>query len=174
MPALEHSAEDERTVRTQLGRPARGRWGVAARCHLGLPVVIENHPVLEDGSPFPTTYWLTCPLLVKRVSRLEAGGRMRELNAALSADQALASRMSDAIERYVARRDEHEVIADSEGPPGGDAGRIKCLHAHAAHELAGGSNPAGAIALAETGWPDCRLPCVAGAGVPEWMRKKTT
>ena len=95
---LEHTEEDRRVVEAQLGRPVRGRWAVARRCHLGVPMVIENHPRLEDGSPFPTLFWLTCPMLVKRTSRLEAAGRMTELTARLDEDDAMRERLAAAIE----------------------------------------------------------------------------
>lgn len=125
-------------------------------------MVIENHPRLEDGTPFPTLYWLTCPILVKRASQLEAEGWMRELSFRLGEAPELRARLAAAIARLGARRDEHEVIEDSGGPPGGGPERVKCLHSHLAHELAGGSNPAGALTLAETGWPDCIQPCASG------------
>src|SRR5918997_4760242 len=76
---LTHTAQDRAIVAAQLGREPRGSWGVAARCHLGLPMVIENSP-LAEGEPFPTLFWLTCPLLVKRASRLEGGGHMARVN----------------------------------------------------------------------------------------------
>ena len=158
---LTHTRIDERVVETQLGRPLRGRWAVARRCHLGVPMVIENHPRFEDGRPFPTLFWLTCPLLVKRASTLEAEGLMASLNARSPQDPQLAARMGRALERYRGRRDSREVIADSGAPPGGPVGKVKCLHAHVAHELADPPNPVGALTLAAGGWPDCRVACVS-------------
>ena len=157
---LAHSDADARTVSAQLGRPARGRWQVAARCHLGLPTVIENHPRLEDGSPFPTLFWLTCPVLVKRVSRQEAAGRMQSITRSLAMDARLRERLAAALRRYANRRAEHEPIEVAGGPPGGGPDRVKCLHAHTAHEVAGGNNPIGARTLAASGWPECVTPCV--------------
>jgi hypothetical protein len=148
-------------VAAQLGRPPRGRWRVARRCHLDVPMVIENHPRLDDGSPFPTTFWLTCPLLTKRVGTLESQGTLSEVTEWLGDDDDLRNRLSTAIERYRARRDSHEVVGDGGSPPGGGPDRVKCLHAHVAHELADPPNPAGAIALQRAGWPDCVVPCVA-------------
>jgi uncharacterized protein len=157
---LEHSDEDGRVVEAQLGRPVRGRWAVVGRCHLGVPTVIENHPRLDDGTPFPTLFWLTCPLLVKRMSRLEAEGFMAKLGARMEEHPGLRARLIVAIARYGARRDRHEVVDDAGAPPGGGPDRVKCLHAHLAHELADPPNPVGARALAEAGWPDCVSPCV--------------
>lgn len=119
---------------------------------------------MEDGSPFPTLYWLTCPILMKRVSQLESEGSMSGLSEQLQRDPGLHARFVDALARYRALRDSHEVVADSGGPPGGGPDRVKCLHAHAAHELADGGNPIGGLTLAATGWPDCIAPCVAPEG----------
>ena len=160
MEALDHSDADGALVEAQLGRPPRGRWRVARRCHLGIPMVVENHPVLDDGTPFPTLFWLTCPVLTKRAGQLEADARMRAMNAVIADDEDLRVRMGDAVERYRARRDERSVVPDGGSPPGGGPERIKCFHAHLAHELADPPNPVGALVLAQTGWPDCRVPCV--------------
>ncbi len=163
MEPLRHSEADRRAVEAQIGRPLRGHWAVMRRCHLGIPMVIENHPRLEDGAPFPTLFWLTCPVLMRRVSRLEGGGCMARLNDDLARDNARRGRMAEAIRRYRARRDARAPIEDSGAPPGGGEDRIKCLHAHLAHELAHPPNPAGATALAAAGWPDCRTSCVGPA-----------
>lgn len=136
---------------------------MARRCHLGIPMVIENHPRLEDGSPFPTLFWLTCPILVKRVSHLESGGEMARLNERLAVDEPLRARFAAAIARMKARRDRHEAIEDSGSPPGGGPEKVKCLHAQVATELAQPGHPIGGLALAATGWPDCRAPCIPGS-----------
>jgi hypothetical protein len=126
-------------------------------------MVIENHPRLQDGSPFPTLFWLTCPLLVKRASMLESRGYMTEVTGSLRRDGELKGRLEDALARYKARRDALEVI-EAGAPPGGGPERVKCLHAHLAHQLADPPNPVGALALAESGWPDCVVPCVVPEG----------
>ena len=157
--ALRHGPDDEAIVARQLGRPARGDWAVAARCHLGIPTVIENHPT-SSGEPFPTLFWLTCPLLVRRASRLEAQGHMRALNLRLGERPELRARLGVALGRYLARRDSLGQISDAGSAPGGGAERVKCLHAHLAHELVDPPNPVGAETLMLCGYPDCREPCV--------------
>ena len=82
----------------------------------------------------------------------------------LQHDPGLRARLAEALHRYRVRRDSHETIADAGGPPGGGPDRVKCLHAHVAHELADGDNPIGALTLAATGWPDCLVPCVGAEG----------
>jgi uncharacterized protein len=159
---LVHSHDDASAVQAQLGRPVRGRWAVARRCHLGIPMVIENHPRLDDGSPFPTLFWLTCPILVKRASRLESAGSMAQINDVLAQDPALRSRVADSLETLQSRRDAYEMLEEA-SPPGGGPERVKCLHAHLAQELAAPPNPVGALTLAAAGWPDCVAPCVPDA-----------
>ena len=122
-------------------------------------MVIESHPRLDDGSAFPTLYWLTCPILAKRVSALEGAGGMRVVNSDLQRDAALRSRLQSALGSYKERRDRHEPIDDSGAPPGGGPDRVKCLHSHVAHELSDPPNPIGSRALAEVGFPDCRVSC---------------
>jgi uncharacterized protein len=157
-PFDEPATADRTRVEAQLGRALRGDWRVACRCHLGVPMVVETFPRLEDGSPFPTLFWLTCPLLVKRASNLEAGGFMNELTQRLSEDESFRDRQQVAVDRYVRRRD--ELAPTGGAQPGGGSDRVKCLHAHLAHELADAPNPVGAATLALTGWPDCRVECV--------------
>ncbi len=124
-------------------------------------MAIENAPRMPDGSPFPTLFWLTCPVLLRRASELESKGRMSELSDRLGRDGSFRSRLQEAIERYRARRDRHERIEESGAPPGGGPERVKCLHAHLAQELSDPPNPVGALVLADAGWPDCRVPCVS-------------
>ena len=58
----------------QIGRPLRATSTVLKRCSLGLPIVAEVPPLLDTGEPFPTLYWLTCPLAHRRIARIEAEG----------------------------------------------------------------------------------------------------
>lgn len=164
---VERRADDPAAVEAQLGRPARGTWRVASRCGLGLPVVIEAHPVLEDGSPFPTLYYLTCPLARRRVSRLEQRGAVRDWTARLDADPALRGGFERAQADYAARRAallpaEHPVRDRLRGGVGGAEHGVKCLHAHFAHARVGGDNPIGRE-VAEAVEPlECAAPCVEG------------
>ena len=84
---------------------------------------------------------------------------MNDVNSRLASDASFKQRLSGAIGRYRGRRDGHEPIEDSGSPPGGGPDRIKCAHAHVAHELVHGMNPVGSAALAATGYPDCAAPC---------------
>ena len=81
--------EDLEVLREQLGRVPRGVVGIAARCLCGRPTVVATAPRLPDGTPFPTTYYLTHPAAVKGASTLEAEHVMDALNEELAADEEL-------------------------------------------------------------------------------------
>ena len=66
------AVDDREIVARQLGRSPRAFRRVAVRCPFGRPAITEQQPYDDDGEPFPTTYYLTCPHLVAAVSRLEA------------------------------------------------------------------------------------------------------
>ncbi|MCC5948247.1 MAG: DUF501 domain-containing protein [Nitriliruptoraceae bacterium] len=147
-------------VSAQLGRPARGNPAVVHRCVFGLPTVVRVDPRLDDGTPFPTTFWLTCPAMRSQVGRLEADHAMVGLNQQLGTDEALARDYAGGHERYVAFRDELGAPLDGDPGAGGMPGHIKCLHVHAAHHLATGDNPIGAWTIGAATPLPCAGPCV--------------
>jgi len=164
--ALHAALADDSTVAIiseQLGRPARGRPAVVHACGHGLPTVVRVDPRLEDGTPFPTTFWLACPILRSAVGRLEAGGEMVRLNERLAAEPDLQAEYEGTAARYVALRDrlgEPERPLDGAPTAGGMPRRVKCLHVHLAHHLATGDNPVGAH-VADVLLPmPCPAPCV--------------
>jgi hypothetical protein len=161
--------EPERSVvSAQLGRPARGEPAVVHRCRWGLPTVVRVDPRLEDGTPFPTTFWLTCPALRSRIGTLEAEHAMVGLGDRLADEPAFAADYAGAHERYVAFRDELGDPLPGDPGAGGMPGRVKCLHVHAAHHLATGDNPVGAWTVDAASPVPCRGPCVdVEAGGPD-------
>lgn len=147
--------DDIIAVSRQLGRPARGVVGIAARCRCGEPTVVATRPRLEDGTPFPTLYYLSHPDATVAMSALEATGVMAELTDVLGSDAGIAERYADAHRAYLADRDRIEAVAEIAGiSAGGMPSRVKCLHALAAHALAAGPgvNPIGDLALARGDW----------------------
>ena len=165
IPIDELTAADEATVTAQLGRPPRDVAAVAYRCPCGRPAVVATRPRLADGTPFPTTFYLTCPTAVARCSRLEANGVMTEMNERLGVDPELADRHRAAHRAYLeerARLGDVPEIADVSA--GGMPDRVKCLHSLVGHALAAdpGVNPLGDEALAEIG-PFWESPCLAAA-----------
>jgi hypothetical protein len=53
--------------------------------------VVTTEPRLDDGTPFPTTYYLTCPRAASLIGTLEAEGLMREMSERLAGDPELAA-----------------------------------------------------------------------------------
>lgn len=152
-------------VGAQIGRPSRAEPDVVSRCHLGLPVVVRMPPLLEDGTPFPTRYWLSCPLAVRRVDRLESAGGVRTMTRKALDDGEFAARLAAADERYAADRDAAVPPGAAPAPEGGVGGAVgrgvKCLHAHYADHAAGGDNPVGEAVAPWVEPLDCLVPCVA-------------
>nr|WP_029291834.1 DUF501 domain-containing protein [Cellulomonas sp. HZM] len=141
---------DLEVLAEQLGRVPRGVVGVAARCVCGRPLVVRTAPRLDDGTPFPTTYYLTCPPAVAAVSTLEASGLMKELTARLAEDDELAAGYQRAHEAYLADREELGHVEEIAGiSAGGMPTRVKCLHVVVGHSLAAGPgvNPVGDLVL---------------------------
>lgn len=133
---------DVAAVTELLGRAPRGRFDVVVRDRTGSPVVIENHPLLDDGTPMPTRYWLVDAQLNRRIGRIEAAGGVKQAEAAVDPDELAA-----AHRRYAAERDAL-IPQDWAGPRpfggvGGTRRGVKCLHTHYAWHLAGGDDPVG-------------------------------
>ena len=155
LPCDPPSTEDLATVQAQLGRTPRNVLGVAARCVCGAPTVVVTAPRLDDGTPFPTFYYLSHPAATAAISTLEATQVMAEYQELLAEDQSIQASYRKAHEQYIADRESSEVVAEIAGiSVGGMPTRVKCLHALAAHSLAVGPgvNPIGDRALARSDW----------------------
>ncbi len=151
LPVADADALDRACVEAQRGRPLRGRVHVAHRCSCGDPDVIRSMPQLPDGTPFPTTFYLTCPRATAALSTLESEGVMAEMAARLDTDRDLAAAYAAAHDDYLTRRAEDGQVTRIAGiSAGGMPDRVKCLHALAGHALAAGPgvNPLGDEALA--------------------------
>lgn len=136
------SPHDRERVEELLGREPQGEYEVVVRDAAGDPVVLRNAPLLDDGTPMPTRYWLVGRDAQRAVGRLEADGGVRAAEAEIP-----AAEIADAHARYAAERDA-AIPAGHTGPrpSGGVAGTregVKCLHAHYAWYLAGGDDPVG-------------------------------
>jgi hypothetical protein len=135
------AGDDVARVHALLGREPRQPFEVVVRDADGEPVVIRNAPVLDDGTPMPTRYWLVGPREVLAVSRLESAGGVRRAEAEVD-----SAAIEDAHHRYAAERDAALGAHDGPAPSGGVGGTakgVKCLHAHYAWFLAGGDDPVG-------------------------------
>jgi hypothetical protein len=154
--------QDIESVSNQLGRPARDIIAIAARCVCGNPVVVQTAPRLEDGTPFPTVYYLTLPAATSAVSTLEASGLMVELQNRLAEEPELAQAYSNAHLNYLQDRNLLGQVEEIAGiSAGGMPTRVKCLHSLVAHSLAKGPgvNPLGDIALEQCSWSPNRCAC---------------
>ena len=147
----------EHIIAKQIGRPPRGFLKVESYCQYGYPKVIQVYPLLRDGEqfePFPTMFWLTCPIIVEQISRLEEQGIIKQFEQEIAENPKLQTQYKEDHERYAAERfallkPEDKAFLEERGlietlHERGIAGIqdhrfVKCLHAHYAHHLARGS-----------------------------------
>jgi hypothetical protein len=136
---------DQAVVSWQLGRPARAFRRVARRCVHGYPAVTEQAARTEDGEPFPTSFWLTCPWLDAAVARLEAAGGVERWSRAAATDPELATSLAraDALQRSLRPEVDGGIAGRRDGGP------LKCLHAHVAFALARPGYRLGELILTE-------------------------
>lgn len=167
---------EQRTIEVQIGRSLRAYSEIVVRCPLGLPAVVVVPPVLDDGTPFPTRYWLSCPLASARVGRVESVGGVRRMEARAANDPEFSARLERAHLRYERERDllvpEDSPLRPTGGVAGSTAG-VKCLHAHYADHAAGNDNPVGELVASWVEPLDCSLPCVlSGERNPAWVEPR--
>ena len=149
-PSAPPDAADLAAVHRQLGREPRDVHAVVHRCSCGDPDVVQTAPLLADGTPFPTLYYLTCPRAAGMVGTLEADGVMRTMQDRLADDSDLAAAYHRAHEAYLREREALQQVPQIAGiSAGGMPTRVKCLHVLVAHALAAGPgvNPLGDEAL---------------------------
>lgn len=163
-------SEDHDRVSALLGREPRGRFRVVVRDSDGRPVVVENAPLLDDGTPMPTSYWLVDRDLRRRIGTLESKGGVGSAEADVD-----PRALREAHETYARERD-MRIPAGWTGPRptggvGGTRQGVKCLHTHYAWFLAGGDDPVGR-------WVDERIDTMVldhidGHGVRVLRRRST-
>jgi hypothetical protein len=139
--AADHS--DRAAVTRLLGRVPLGQFSVVVRRPDGQPMVIANEPLLRDGTPMPTLYWLVDPDICSEVARLESQGGVKEAEGAIE-----PSLVAEAHVRYADLRDALVPLEWAGPRPSGGVGGtrqgVKCLHAHVAWWLTGADDPVGA------------------------------
>ncbi len=162
VPLSSATEKDLEAVTKQLGRPVRDIVAIAARCVCGNPIVVQTKPRLDDGTPFPTVYYLTLPAATSAVSTLEAEGLMTKLQDQLAEDEVLAKNYLSAHQSYLSDREQLGSVEEIEGiSAGGMPTRVKCLHSLVAHSLAKGPgvNTIGDLALEACSWSPSRCVC---------------
>ena len=147
-------AADATEVERLLGRRPQGAFTVVVRHADGSPLVIRNAPLLDDGTPMPTRWWLVGEPERTAVSRLESGGGVDRAEAEVDPTALAAAHARYAAERDAALPAGHAGPRPSGGVGGTRVG-VKCLHAHYAWFLAGGDDPVGR-------WVEERLGVVSG------------
>lgn len=168
------SENELKIIEYQLGRMPVGVKSVASYCKYGCPQVIKNE-TFKEGTPFPTLFWLTCPVLVKAISRIEGQGWSDIMRNRIKEDSDLREKLLSAHDSYRRMRKE----STAEEPPanaetaynhavfrtgiGGvrDTEGVKCLHAHYAHYLATGENPLGEMVDKMLADYECERRCSA-------------
>lgn len=149
------SARDKQVIKYQLGRAPRGVMAIIKRCSKGFPQVILSSPLLRSTTPFPTIFWLTCPLLNKEVAARESQGLVKHIQQQIAEDKSFREAVLRAQTKY--REERAKILRSSSNIPGyakkvleeagvggiNDFSKVKCLHAHFAHYLATGENPIG-------------------------------
>lgn len=129
--------EDLDIIQQQLGRAPRGVLEISYRTPDGQPAVVKTAPKLDDGTPFPTLYYLTDRRLTAEASRLEGAQVMKWMESRLADSTELQADYREAHEHFLAKRNEIEDLGtDFSG--GGMPDRVKCLHVLIAYALAEG------------------------------------
>ncbi|EPC01824.1 hypothetical protein L861_21605 [Litchfieldella anticariensis FP35 = DSM 16096] len=156
------------TITVQLGRAPRGIQAVTATDGNGTPLVLRMKSIV-DGKPFPTLYWLCSDRLKIELSRIEAGGVIKQLEARLQEDPDFLAAYHHSHRDYVARRWQHmssrqqaeverlgyTTLLRERGVGGiGNWDQVRCLHTQYAHHLCG-DNVIGQWLDAEYGVADC-------------------
>lgn len=141
-PSATVSDDDRAAVEALLGRPAAGDFEIVVRHADGSPLVIRNAPLLDDGTPMPTRYWLVGEPERTLVGRLEGAGGVDRAEAEIDPAVLAAAHDRYRLERDAAVPDDHDGHRAAGGVAGTRIG-VKCLHAHYAWHLAGGDDPVG-------------------------------
>ena len=138
MSVMQKPTEEQlAVVEKQLGRTPRGVLEIAYTTPDGQPAVVTTAPTLDDGTPFPTLYYLTDPRLTAEASRLEVAQVMKWMESRLGTDADLKADYEAAHRHYLDKRNSIEDLGtDFSG--GGMPDRVKCLHVLIAYALAEG------------------------------------
>ena len=91
---------------------------MARRCKFANPLIITQDPFFTRGQIFPTFYYLTCPRLVKVISRLESSDFFRNFKRSVYTGGELNSRYLELIQIYQKRLAGHIDSLYSSDPQG--------------------------------------------------------
>ena len=150
---MESSSPEKKVVSLQLARELKNDFSTVRSCKWGYPQVIRSK-LIQGGKPFPTLFWLTCPLLRRLVSTMESNGLIQKFEDRIEKEESYRERYLKAHEETVLVKRESLVGLElSEWQKeklfgsgiGGIANplKVKCLHLQLANYLGGVSNPVG-------------------------------
>ena len=119
---------EKQIVEIQLNRNLRSEIKVVVKCHFDLPVVVDVPKNLHDGTPFPTMFWLTCPMYVKKVGTLESHGMVKELDKQLNSNKKLRKLWSKRQKSYEKERNrKYKSVNNTVSPIGGVGGAVNSI-----------------------------------------------
>ena len=121
--------DDRQAVAALLGRDPQAGFDVVVRSEHGQPIVIRNEPLLDDGTPMPTRYWLVDPELRRRIGGLESSGRVRRAESEVDPDACWSPR-TPATPPSVMLGSRPITGTEVVGWRRGTRRGVKCLHAH--------------------------------------------
>lgn len=148
-------SNEKEIITLQLGREIENEFTLVKKCAWGYPQCIKSSLITND-KPFPTLFWLTCPLLLREVSKLEEKGMVKTMESRLENDK-------DFMEAYLKAHKETQTAKEQflasfqinewqrnaiigRGIGGiKDLRRVKCLHLQLANFLGGINNPIGKL-----------------------------
>lgn len=145
--------KDLRQIMEQLGHFPYNIVSIAAYIE-SRPVVAQLYPLsmeLNSLQPFPTMFWLTCPLLQAQISDIEKLGWIQKLQEKLNKNNDYKIQMRECHSKYLQER--WSLLSDSDKEYVEKSGwkthlmdigiagiknfdTVKCLHTHYGHYLA--------------------------------------
>ena len=163
---MESASPEREIVSLQLDRELKNDFSTARFCKWGYPQVIRSE-LISGAKPFPTLFWLTCPLLRRLVSTMESGGLIQEFEYRIERESVYRERYLKAHEETaLMKRESLEGLELSEWQKeklfgsgiGGIANplKVKCLHLQLANYLGGVSNPVGKDVWESLSEKECR------------------
>lgn len=143
----------------QLDNSAENVIKVIKYCPTNYPMIILVHP-FYNNKPFPTIYWLSCPVIKEDISKIEDTGYIEVLKNKKNYSKEFQKKLDNAHRRYSKARvdllDKNKLksakqksvdlfkMLQNSGVAGiREKEGVKCLHGHYADYIVTGNNPVG-------------------------------
>ncbi|MFW6121285.1 MAG: DUF501 domain-containing protein [Petrotogales bacterium] len=151
---MDRARFEKEIIELQLKRKIDNGFSIIKKCNWGYPQVIKSS-LLKNNKPFPTVFWLTCPLLCKNVSRMEEKGMIKYFEEKLNRDGKMKKKFLEAHNSTQKLRnkslpvDTPSWVKEDMSVKGIGGTKklltIKCLHLQLANYLGGIENPVGKL-----------------------------